>query len=614
MLLLNRIFNKQYLLYCIFLVPLFYFSYINKTYQLDDALIYQRYVQNLFMGNGLVYNVGEFFNGLTSSLYTYLTIIMVFIIGDIQQASALLSTLFMALALSIFTLNFSKYEHLYFIILGALFAACFPYFYFNYGMETPLFLFLIGLCLYLFEKEDILFLGIACTLLIMTRSEGVFLILAMAVEHFRQKRPFPKLKYFIIPCLLLVAQYSFNKFYYGQFLPATASAKIQQGQSGYWGSWPTAFLDIKYQADWFFMASKPLLYSFLILPLLGIVSLKTKSINIVSILFLIFYSLFFTFLNIPNYHWYYAPYYIFMFFYSSIGIAYLVKKFKKSNITLFNILGVTATLLFSFWLLYSSIVASNLRVQGEKGPEIYRRVGQWLEKNTDPKAKIALVEIGTIGWYSKRYIIDILGLVNPSNAAYIGKKDVTSWLKHHSPDYILAHTPLIETEKGINTAIISGDFFFEKLIIPNFKLFFKNQEVSYDIMPYSISEPYDINNENNEAVLMVHAPGTVKFTIPAGEHVLTGKFGLLKHTYNNTSHPTDGVEFRAVLITSNNQKVTLFNRFLNPKSNAADRGIQKIPATVFTVESEAELILYTGAGKQGRTENDHAFWKKIQFK
>jgi len=201
--------NRKYLLYLTFLIPLFYFSYINRTIQLDDALIYQRYVYNLFAGYGLTYNVGELFNGLTSSLYTYLTIISSFFIGNIQYASMILATIFMALTLSIFTLSFSKYESLYFVLFGAVFAACFPYFYFTYGMETPLFLFLIGLSLYLFEKEfekeNVFLLGITCALLIMTRSEGFFLILAMAIEHFRQRRAFPKLKYFIIPYLLLIS-------------------------------------------------------------------------------------------------------------------------------------------------------------------------------------------------------------------------------------------------------------------------------------------------------------------------------------------------------------------------------------------------------------------------
>ena len=35
-----------------------YLSYLNRQFQLDDALIYQRYFRNLLEGNGLVFNLG----------------------------------------------------------------------------------------------------------------------------------------------------------------------------------------------------------------------------------------------------------------------------------------------------------------------------------------------------------------------------------------------------------------------------------------------------------------------------------------------------------------------------------------------------------------------------
>jgi len=34
----------------------------------------------------------------------------------------------------------------------------------------------------------------------------------------------------------------------------------------------------------------------------------------------------------------------------------------------------------------------------------YQIIGQWLKENTPDDAKVALVEIGTVGWYSDRYI------------------------------------------------------------------------------------------------------------------------------------------------------------------------------------------------------------------
>jgi hypothetical protein len=53
-----------------------------------------------------------------------------------------------------------------------------------------------------------------------------------------------------------------------------------------------------------------------------------------------------------------------------------------------------------------------------------------------------MVEVGTVGWYADRHIIDILGLTNPYNAGYIAKGDADSWPIHYQPDYILIHKPL----------------------------------------------------------------------------------------------------------------------------------------------------------------------------
>ena len=80
----------------------------------------------------------------------------------------------MALAVSVLTVVFSHYAKLYFVLFGAVLMACFLYFYSTYGMETPLFLFLIGVSIYLFEKKNYFLLGISSACLILTRGEGVF--------------------------------------------------------------------------------------------------------------------------------------------------------------------------------------------------------------------------------------------------------------------------------------------------------------------------------------------------------------------------------------------------------------------------------------------------------
>lgn len=58
-------------------------------------------------------------------------------------------------------------------------------------------------------------------------------------------------------------------------------------------------------------------------------------------------------------------------------------------------------------------------------------------------------EIGTIGWYSKRKIIDILGLVTADIAKFVAEGDFNSWVNLYTPDYILVHDPLLLYETGI---------------------------------------------------------------------------------------------------------------------------------------------------------------------
>jgi|GEM_PF-4552411 len=238
-----------------------------------------------------------------------------------------------------------------------------------------------------------------------------------------------------------------------------------------------------------------------------------------------------------------------------------------------------------------------------------------IEKNTPVDAKIAMVEIGTVGWYSKRYVIDILGLVSPFNASFVGDRNLISWFKHYSPDYVLTHVPLAGFEHGLNNLIAIGDFSVEKSFnISRYELFVANEKLSYTIIPHTISVPHHIVTENDESVLMVHAPGTLEFTVPAGQHTLTGKFGILKNAYQeNNPYPTDGVEFSAVLIKKNGEKITLFKQFLDPKLNTADRGLQEIPASSFSIEQEAQVVLYTNIGMHNNGQSDQAFWKKIQF-
>src|ERR1700679_3177800 len=67
----NRVLNMRLRAALVILVVCI-LGYPARNFVLDDALIYARYVSNALAGNGLVFNVGERVNALTSPLFSYL--------------------------------------------------------------------------------------------------------------------------------------------------------------------------------------------------------------------------------------------------------------------------------------------------------------------------------------------------------------------------------------------------------------------------------------------------------------------------------------------------------------------------------------------------------------
>lgn len=85
-------------------------SYLNRQFQLDDALIYQRYLENLLAGNGLVDNLGERFNALTSPLFSYASAALVLVIGRVDAVVMGISSLAMLAMLPTSYAVFARYD------------------------------------------------------------------------------------------------------------------------------------------------------------------------------------------------------------------------------------------------------------------------------------------------------------------------------------------------------------------------------------------------------------------------------------------------------------------------------------------------------------------------
>jgi arabinofuranosyltransferase len=409
-----------------------YFGYVWQGYQLDDALIYLRYIKNFHEGHGLVYNPGERFNGLTSPFFTFVILLTSFFYGNLQLLSVVISVLFLLATAYCSAKLFARSRYGEFITI--ILIVSFKYFYTTIGMETTLFLFLIVLSLYLYKVDSDYFV-ITLALLVITRSEGIFLAAPICIDYLIRYKKIPKPSYLVSGLVILALPFIFNKWYYGEFLAVTGSAKIGQGKSGFWGyGWIFLQVDSLFI---FFSNLRWVAYALVALAGLGAILLRKNRIALISLVFVVLLLGFYGLLNIPNYHWYYAPFFLFALLFASFALEWLTLKCwqaKGISAKIFAIL--TLLVLMGFYF-------KNTMPWESGGKHIsYMKIGGWLKANTPPNASVAMVEVGTVGWYADRRIIDILGLTNPYNAGYIAKGDADSWPIHYQPDYILIHNPL----------------------------------------------------------------------------------------------------------------------------------------------------------------------------
>ena len=449
-----------------------WFTYLNRFFELDDALIYHRYLRNLMRGDGLVYNPGEVFNALTSPLYTYLSVASTWALGDVRTGSVVLTAVLQIGFLTILFHLFSRVHGPLAAGLGCWLAVSSSYFYQTLGMETPLFLLLIGTCLWLFESARSPFwLGIACALLVLTRSEGVFLVAALAVRHLWLRRPLPRLRDFLLPALLVLTVIVLNGLYYGDPLPHTAQVKIDQGRSGLWGKWPL-FLRAEYHVDWFFDGSRWLAAVLALSALGGLWVLRRSSLAWNGSVFLALLLLFYVGLNIPSYHWYYAPFYTAAFFLAPVGLLGLGRALSAIPNGFLRRVGGAAAFGLGLVLLFRLFAATHDRLASPPGTTPYKQIGLWLRDNVSGNAQLAAVEIGTLGWYSDLHLIDILGLVTPENSRFVGERRFEAWLGLYSPDYVLTHAPPWATEAAVVKAAARGRYLRDqRFSFPGFHLY-----------------------------------------------------------------------------------------------------------------------------------------------
>ncbi len=408
---------------------------------LDDAMITFTVAENLAHGNGFVYNIGERVQVTTTPLYTMVLAIGMWPFGSAPQAALLLN---IALAAIIPMLAYDVGRRLAGKITGvgsALLLIVAPLLIIAFSMESYMYAALILASTNAYIAKRYRLAGVIIGITALTRGDAALIGAAiliydvLASRRFRWGMIFPAIG---IPLLW----YIFATFYYGWPFPATLQAKAAQGSFNWLNEhFLSGFGEI--WEDWVEDYST-YFYLFPVLIVIGLIPvIRSERQWFIFILHGILYIATFEGLGVTFAQWYYAPLMPGLALLTARGVQVIAQGVAgliptKSAIPR-HILstgiaaGFIAVLLVTLYPVTKDIVDDN----PDWKAIVYPQAARWIDQNTNTNTTLATIDIGHLGYWSNRHIIDIVGLAQPDVARHIAEGDFGYAISHYQPDMIL---------------------------------------------------------------------------------------------------------------------------------------------------------------------------------
>ncbi len=450
-----------------FVFSLIYIRYAYKvngvlSFPLDDPWIHLTFAKNLAHYFSFSFFKNEMVTaGSTSPLYTLILSLMFFISDNEMYISYILGLLFFAGSSFAFyklcNVEFDKEIIFALICTGIFIFDKWMNFIAGSGMETTMYIMILILCAYFYRKRSPAPFAVMLGLIMWTRPDGVAFIFAVIVDYilvsYYSKDQINLIlfsgndlkKIFLIFAGIVGLYLLMNYALSGSLLPNTYNAKLTY----YSPEFRSRYDFLKYEIwEYFKYGSYYVVMIGFIAALLKFIFdiyKKTYNQNTLYIVF-IFALIFIYWLKLPYAHRfgrYMMPLIPFFILVATIGFRDLAKIINK----------YTDNALFSKSLFY--IWAGIIFFMGVKNYDetkdlyasqckyIYDRqvmAAKWLKKNTNENDIIATHDVGAIGYYSDRKIIDVAGLVTPELISKINDVNyvdyMTKYLKDNGVTYL----------------------------------------------------------------------------------------------------------------------------------------------------------------------------------
>ena len=496
---------------------------------LDDALITFRVAENLAYGHGFVYNPGERVQVTTTPLYTMVLAVGVWLFGSAPQAALVLnislSTLIPILAYDLGRRLTGRITGLG----GALLLSLSPFLVMAFSMESYLYAALILASMDAYVAGRYGWAGLLAGITALVRGDAILLGACMLTYDFlRQGRlswPERLRGSLIMPALIIPAGwYLFATLYYGSPFPATLQAKSAQGAFNWLG---VRFLDgfWSYWDEWTRIQDYDTFYLF---PLLMVIALlpivRGERLWLIIMARDGLYVAIFMILAVPAAQWYYAPLMPGIALLTARGAQFMteglgrliqarfkgltpvskvgilplspsIEAAKQGGLLTFMMAVVLILILLrAVYPATQAIVAQN----PDWKAQVYPEVGRWIAENTNASANLATIDIGHLGYWSDRHIVDIVGLAQPDVAPHIAEGDFGYAIRHYQPDLVLigySWLPEVQTSAWFQTIYTPRYAFNFKALNEPVLLFSQRQgvKVQPDMIPASEIRPLNVD-------------------------------------------------------------------------------------------------------------------------
>lgn len=416
----------------------------------DDAYITFRFARNLAAGDGWSYNPGEHTaNGATSPAYTVLIAVLSVPLRAATRASNVVFVASFGAIACLLSATFDRRRApLVGVAAAVLLLGC-PLVLATKGMESLAFLALVCAVLWAGTSGRDVAFGVCAALLVLVRAEGVLLCGLLFVQAWAMRRRLPW-RALLAGGLVAAPWVAYSLVALGSVLPDTLSAKLAQRDSGFWGEGWIFLRGFKTLApvlryDTWLWVIVPLAVAGLVR---GLADSRLRPVVAplagATVLHVIAYGLV---LNVPFYHWYYSWEVFTLAVLAAVAVGWIIDRAIARLGT--DRAGRRLVPACGLGLAVAALVVAGTVHVGPSNENTYylenRRyveLGEWLAANTEPTSTVAATEIGVLGWYSERPIVDYLGLLDVTSADEVRRSDLVSWLERTEPDYWVVHEPL----------------------------------------------------------------------------------------------------------------------------------------------------------------------------